>query len=208
MAPRVARVRPLTSATPTSNHGRYPRGVMRVLPQRPARHFSAGGFSLIEILVVVAIVGILAGSVVLAFSGRDQRLALRTEAQELALRIELARRESLQRNREWGLYFDDNDYRFAEYDAQAGRWQQVAYRPFQPGSLTAADRVTVRTEGVLAEALTDEKQGNPQVLMFSSGEQTPFVIRLEQGEHDQRSAWMVHSDGLGRTEAEQVDGVL
>jgi general secretion pathway protein H len=72
------------------------------------------GFTLLELLVVVSLVSILTGVVVLGFTGADTQQEVKGFAQRFAFRVELARQRSLNRNREWGIYIGEQDYRFAE----------------------------------------------------------------------------------------------
>ena len=77
------------------------------------------GFTLLELLVVITLVAILTGTVVLGFAGADTQQEIRGFAQRFAYRIELARQQALQRNREWGVYVEEQGYRFAEFDPDA-----------------------------------------------------------------------------------------
>jgi general secretion pathway protein H len=49
------------------------------------------GFTLIELMVVVVIIGILVGTITFGLAGRDREEKLRTEAERLSLLIEMAR---------------------------------------------------------------------------------------------------------------------
>ena len=78
-----------------------------------ARH---AGFTLLELLLVMTIIGILAGTVTLAMSDMGQRQRVQTEAERVALAIELARTEALTRNEIWGLAVSPTGYAFQTYD--------------------------------------------------------------------------------------------
>ncbi len=77
---------------------------------------SQHAFTLVELLVVLVLVGILASTVILGFTGADTEQRLKGNAQNLADTIELARQYALQRNREWGLYVQPDSVRFVEFD--------------------------------------------------------------------------------------------
>ena len=83
---------------------------------------TSAGFTLLEVLVVLTILAVLTSTVMLSFTGSDSEQALKGAAERLALRIELARQRSLTRNREWGIYVEEADYRFAEFDQAEGVW--------------------------------------------------------------------------------------
>ena len=80
------------------------------------------GFTLIEMLVVVVIIGILASTVVLGFVGSDREQNLRTEAERLAALIEMARSEAVQRNEEWGVSINQSGYRFLVFNPLNHSW--------------------------------------------------------------------------------------
>lgn len=155
------------------------------------------GFTLLELLVVVVIVGVLAGAVVVGFVGSDREQNLKTEAERMALLIELARDEALQRNEEWGVIIDDDGYAFSVYDEAEGRWAAQEERPFHPRNVEDI-RLRVRVDDLDVKHLGEGKEQRPELIIFSSGEQTPFEIELEPAWDT--APWIVFSDGLARTE--------
>ena len=160
------------------------------------------GFSLLELLVVMVIVGVLAGTVVLGFVGADREQTLRTEAERLALLIEMARDSAVQRNEEWGLYVDERRYTFAVFDADEGAWREQEERPFAARATTQAS-LSIRVEArELAAATTQMGKRPPAVVIFSSGEQTPFEIELKPDWESR--PWVVRSDGLSRVTTERA----
>ncbi|MCZ6853067.1 MAG: type II secretion system minor pseudopilin GspH [Gammaproteobacteria bacterium] len=160
------------------------------------------GFSLLELLVVVAIVGILSGTVILGFTGADLEQYLKGEANRFAIRVELARQHSLQRNREWGIFIEEGGYRFTEFDPEQGIWVEKTERPFT--EVQPFDTITLRVE-IDADTLPKSNgKGLPQIIVFSSGEITPFDLYFEP-EWDS-SPWVVQSDGLSPAAAERDDG--
>ena len=160
------------------------------------------GFTLLELLVVVALVGILTGTVILSLRGADAEQRLKGSAEQLAYRLELARHYALQRNREWGVYVDDEGVRFAEFDPGQSAWIEQTRRPF--GATTPIDGVRMRAEAEGFAGLSDrDRERLPQVLLFSSGEVTPFKVFLEPP-GDART-WIVSSDGLSPVRAVPAD---
>lgn len=158
------------------------------------------GFTLLELLVVVVLVGILTGAVVLGFTGADTEQRLKGSAEQLAYTIELARQYALQRNHEWGLYVEPDHVTFVEFDPRQKTWVEQTQRPF--GTTQVMDNVTLRVESQGPEALAkNDEEDLPKVILFSSGEVTPFSLYLEP--QWDSAGWVVSSDGVARTRAER-----
>ena len=158
----------------------------------------ARGFTLIEILIVVAIIAIAMGVVALSVGRADQEYALQGVADRLALRIEMGRDRALQSNREWGLFFADGSYRFAEYDAQNRLWMNVFSRGFEQTELPVIFKIEADSyEGI--QQSDGEEAEVPDIVLFSSGEVTPFVIQMT-AEVEEEWVWSLASDGFSVTE--------
>ena len=162
------------------------------------------GFTFLEVLVVVTLVAILTGTVVLGFAGADTQQEMKGFAQRFAHRIELARQQALQRNREWGVYVDEQGYRFAEYDPEVEEWIEQPGRPFDHAKLPSYLLLRVETEGIGELPFADE-ESLPKLLVFSSGEITPFTLYLSSEEDI--APWQVNSDGLSRARAQRESEV-
>ena len=157
------------------------------------RIFRSNGFTLVELLVVIALVGILAGTVILSLRNPGSSSS-RVDAHmtQLINRIELARRFSVQRNREWGLDVDPEKLVFLEWDPDQARWVTQRSSPFAPiAALEALPYSLEREKGKLA---SKSRSRQPDVILFSSGETTPFILRL--GRDDDALAQAIESDGL------------
>jgi type II secretion system protein H len=162
----------------------------------------SGGFTLLELLVVVAMVAILTGTVILGFTGADQEQRLRGAAEQLAYRIELARQYALQRNREWGVYVEADSIRFAEFDPEQALWVEQAKRPFSGVELPVNVELSVESEG-LDQLSEDERERLPKIILFSSGEATPFTLTMQPGWES--LPWTLSTDGLSRVDARREE---
>ena len=116
----------------------------------------------------------------------------------MALRIELARQRSLTRNREWGIYVEESDYRFAEFNQVDGIWVEQIGRPFDKNDLPQLVGLSLDLEEYDPLPFDDD-DALPQIIIFSSGEITPFTIVLEPEWNT--APWRVTSDGLSQVEA-------
>ncbi|MDP6376421.1 MAG: type II secretion system minor pseudopilin GspH [Pseudomonadales bacterium] len=159
------------------------------------RSSSQHGFSLLEILVVMTIMAVLTGTVVLGATGADKEKQLKGIAERIAIRIEHARQYALQRNTEWGVRLDGDDYRFVEFDAAERKWVEQDYRPFVAERPQVPVRFYLNTEGIDLERYG--KKDLPGIVLFSHGEATPFSWRVE-GEWE-TDPWWINNDGLSAT---------
>lgn len=147
----------------------------------------ARGFTLIEILVVMAIIGIVVALAAVRF-GMSDIDTLQRESERLALLLEAARDEAISGGQTIGFAADGQGYRFWQQDARAN-WQALdkneALRPRPlPDALRLEDlRVN------LAPLPADAK------LVFSpTGVNAPFSLLLRAGEHSR----LLSADPLGR----------
>jgi general secretion pathway protein H len=85
----------------------------------------AAGFTLIEILVVVLIIGIISAGVLLSvnLTGRDRELE--RESDRLLSLVNYAREQAELQTREYGVIFHDDGYQFVAYDTRRGAWREV-----------------------------------------------------------------------------------
>ncbi len=82
------------------------------------------GFTLLELVAVIAIVGLVAGMVVLAYSDERRTAVVREQAQRLARVIEIAAQEAILTGRPLGLALDGAGYGIVR--RERGRWRAVA----------------------------------------------------------------------------------
>jgi general secretion pathway protein H len=112
---------PLATGTSTINRGvRAAAGAPAA--SRASRH---AGFTLLEILVVVLIIGILTAGMLLSlnFAGKDTQLE--TESKRLLSLMNYARDQAELQTRDFGIVFGQHGYDFVVYDVRTGAWRTV-----------------------------------------------------------------------------------
>ncbi|MDQ2820394.1 MAG: GspH/FimT family pseudopilin [Pseudomonadota bacterium] len=146
----------------------------------------AGGFTLIELMVVMVIIGITLGMVSLN-ALPSPRQNLENEAKRLALLLQLARDEAIVRNRLVAFEAGSDSYRFIVRNDQSS-WDQITnddllrQRPFKNAPVT----VLLDPPGA--------GTGNPMRITFGREPvDKPFIMTLIAGDNSVR----VRADGIG-----------
>jgi len=129
------------------------------------------GFTLLELMLTVLIIGLLAGSVSLALPDTAAQRLLR-DARRLEAQIALAAEQAIFRNSDYGLLIEHHGYRFLRLEQNA--WQEV-----EPGSRLRAAPLDSETELRLKiDGVEVDTADQPQILMLSDGQLTPFELIL------------------------------
>lgn len=160
------------------------------------RSSAGSGFTLIEILVVVVIVGIISAMMLISFNliGNDRNL--KEQATRLASLLEMTLDEATLQGRDFGLEVMRTGYRFVEFDPVLERWNEVIgddlLRPRdldedQEFELIIEDR-RVELDYEPADFGDEDDasdKGNdrledyaPHILILSSGDTSPFELKL------------------------------
>lgn len=165
------------------------------------------GFSLLELIIVLVIIGVLLAAVTITIT--DRRLDnLKVEAQRLTALLQLAVDQAVIGNRELGFVIEDDGYHFLALDDEE-RWQLLdttRSRRFASRVLSEGVYSRIQVSGLYNEQPEDnrllrdenldedsdqseanegrQKPLRPQILMLSSGEVTPFKLRLGWDEGD------------------------
>jgi general secretion pathway protein H len=167
----------------------------------------ARGFTLIEIMVVVLIIGVLSAGMILSVSltGRDRELE--KESDRMLALINYAREQAELQTREYGIIFQDDNYEFVSYDVHRQVWRSI----FEDDALQLRHlpyglsvKLKVETRPVVLKKPTDAKDKTPQVMIFSSGDLTQFEVTLERDE-GVRSVTIVQDDKGNVVEKPMVD---
>jgi general secretion pathway protein H len=136
----------------------------------------ARGYTLIEILVVVAIMAIVAGAAMLALGAAGNARQVERESQRLA---ELARavcERALATGHDYGIHLGRGGYAFSRGGYR--RWEIESAGDLRPRVLPDGFDLSASREGKPLE-LTHDTPLEPQLVCYASGELTPFVARIE-----------------------------
>lgn len=160
------------------------------------------GFTLLEVLVVIALIGLIVSVVQFNFSGKRPEDTLKKSSYQFAALFDNAANYGLLNNIELGLYVDKSSYRFLGYDGN--KWSEIAQQdwlatqelpegvtltltlddlPIEEPLLFDSSVFKVQNEEYLSYKTVDEikeaeqeKQRLPQVYILSGGDITPFSL--------------------------------
>lgn len=161
------------------------------------------GFTLLELMLVILLIGLLAAMVTLNFSGESRQEKLTNEAERFQQISQFVAETALLKQQEWGLYVLPDRYGFLYYDYSSSKWLQ-ADEPegLRQHKLPQDMTLTLELDGLEGadsnllsqldwqfdedEQPTEEQSDIPvlpQVFILSSGEISPFkLLFIEQSE--------------------------
>lgn len=160
------------------------------------------GFTLLEVLVVIALIGLIISAVQFNFSTKRPEDTLKKVSHEFSSLFESAANYGLLNNIELGLYLDENSYQFLGYDGE--KWSEIPEQdwlaaqelpegvtftlelddlPIEEPLLFDSSVFASEEEGYLsfdaidkAKEAKDEEKFTPQVYILSGGDITPFSL--------------------------------
>jgi len=155
------------------------------------------GFTLIEVMVVVVLIGLMASLVQFNFSGNNPEDKLAYESARFAAIFEVAAEYGMLNNIELGLIVKKNNYQFVGYDGT--QWTEIPEQdwqanvtlpeeielsielddlPIEEPMLFDADTFTEKDEDdfTLLSKEEREKKIIPQVYILSGGDLSPFSV--------------------------------
>jgi general secretion pathway protein H len=147
------------------------------------------GFTLLEMMVVVVIIGIVVAGALLSLGSTGRDSELERERDRLVALIDYARERAALQTLEYGLRCQQDGYQFVQYDARKSQWledpldESLRARPLPPG-LTLRLEVEHKPIVLTARAQQREKgtalqqQLTPQVMLYSSGDLGDFRLTL------------------------------
>lgn len=175
------------------------------------------GFTLIEILVAVLIIGIVMSVAVLSLSLAGDDREVRKEARRLTSLIEVAQTDAMMQGREFGIEFMSGAYRFVEFDVDNNRWvEPLGDDSLKLWQLPEDYEITlfVDDKEILLDpepkTLTDDDRQlqvdyQPHLFVFSSGDSTPFELLITRRSDGVAAA--IEGDFLGNLDTLEPDEI-
>lgn len=161
------------------------------------------GFTLLEVMVVVVIIGIMVtfASLSIGSRGLDDRLQL--EARRVTELMSLAADESVLQGVELGFLQTEAGYQFLTL--KDGKWIPAGDGPLRSRELADPFFMALTVEGRRVPPYKDDgkTEVKPQVVLLSSGESTEFTLDVRA--KDFAPHYVVQGDVLGRVKMERKD---
>ena len=136
---------------------------------------SERGFTLLEVMVVLVIIGIITGFAVLSVNSQSDQERIADIARRLAVIMELNQQEAIILGEQRGMLFSATGYDLLGLSSN-GHWQQLEGSALVAGYQLPQD-ITLALD-VEGRPVVFNDAGLPQVLFLSSGEMTDFQLVL------------------------------
>jgi general secretion pathway protein H len=153
----------------------------------------ASGFTLLEVLVVVVIIGIITTMAVISVSVLGGDHEMQQEATRLQAILTQAREDAMLQSRDIGLRIDETGFEFLEYDGRNELWHVIPDDPLlRARALPEGLRLALRLEEREVKLKPRQPETvrdpiSPQVVLQASGDLGPFdVIFSRDGTDEQR----------------------
>ena len=142
------------------------------------------GFTLLELMIVITIVGIMFSFLALSIRSNSPEEVIETEARRLNQLIRVALEEAILRGEEYAIVFKPNSYQFAHL-SDKDTWEIVQNdRQLRTRELPQDMSIELDVDNTrfsfTSNKTSDEKTAvKPQVFLLSSGEITPeFTVNM------------------------------
>jgi general secretion pathway protein H len=167
---------------------------------RPARQ---RGYSLIEVLVVIVILGVVVAAVALSIGGNASR-ELEAQASRVQALLRLGCEQSELTGRDLGIFLSRGRIEFAWRGPD--RWYPLNDAPreaLRPRAFDDGIEIALERDGEPL-GLRDDPPADPQLLCLASGELSPFRLQLRRA--DVPEHWQLEGRPDGQVLRERGDG--
>ncbi len=136
------------------------------------------GFTLIELMVVVAVISVVMGSVVLSIGDGGRMDRLEIDAKRMSALIKLLSEEAILKNKEYAVAVAETEYDFQELDKNE-KWKPLAGDPvFHKRKIIDNAKIEMELEDFKVDFGAQKEGEDAKIFLLSSGEMSPFEIKI------------------------------
>lgn len=177
--------------------------------EKHLNHHHQGGFTLLEVMLVVLLIGMVSLTVVMTLPGKlTSEDNVSWQAQRFATVLQFAEDEALISGNELALLIEKNSYQFAVYNYEKQQWLAASVGEIQskielPESINLEYSLSDSVWGEIGSeeqdsfieeqervAIDEKRQEslNPQIYVMSSGEVSPFTLVFSDAENAEKQS--------------------
>lgn len=146
------------------------------------------GFTLIEILIVIVIIGITVGFALIAFGDFGASRRILFSAEQLANTLKLAQQQAILENSTLGLRIDNTSYQILRFQ-DSSNWEPISNKGiFKINYFPKNTVITLKTSN-------KPLQDSPAIIINSSGDMTPFTLDFGTNKETMMTVLIGNHDG-------------
>lgn len=153
------------------------------------------GFSLLELMVVILVIGLIYGVATVSLSTVSSD-PLEKEIERLRYSMQVGQTEAIVRSQPIAIGFTDKGYRF--YKLEGKTWEALETERLLAAYELPSDVDAELFLDNISVILPEEAPQKPQVYILPTGESSPFVYQIDKGGDRQR----IRFNALGQVVAE------
>jgi len=137
-----------------------------------------GGFTLLEMLVVITIVGVLIGGAVISLGLLGRDAGVQSELQRLQRHLLFLRDRAEIEQRPYGVLIEPEGYDFLVFDSRTLQWQTIGDDALARHRWPAGFAAELDLDGRRVVIAARKDESVPQIGVDASGEFTAFELRV------------------------------
>ncbi|MFT7128829.1 MAG: general secretion pathway protein H [Gammaproteobacteria bacterium] len=168
------------------------------------KHSNTHGFTLIELMVTLVIIGVIVGMASLSIYQNPAK-DMEREAARLQMILRLVADEAILQGAEFALSFPKGAYQFLALNNEDHSWSLMKGKEYAKYTLPEHITLSFEIDGKSVDKevakqsqklqnTNEEQKNHPSLLLLSSGEITPFIITFHHSDVTQIST--IRSDGV------------